>query len=108
TMAIGDAFGLIQRGVADVILAGGAEAPLYPLTYTAFDVINTMSKQSDPAIACRPFDKNRDGFVMGEGAGMLVLESLDHALKRGAEILAEVDGYSCNCDAHHMTGSLAS
>jgi 3-oxoacyl-[acyl-carrier-protein] synthase II len=108
TMAIGDALRLIRAGHADVILAGGAEAPLCPLTFTAFDVIRTMSSQIDPLLACRPFDRNRDGFVMGEGAGMLVMESLEHARARGATIFAEVAGYSCNSDAHHMTGSLQS
>lgn len=108
TMALGDAFGLIRRGRADVIIAGAAEAPLYPLTFTAFDIIRAMSGERDPHLACRPFDARRDGFVMGEGAGMVVLESLEHAQARGAKIFAEVCGYHCNNDAFHMTSSLES
>ena len=108
TMALGDAFRLIRSGRADVIISGAAEAPLYPLTFTAFDIIRTMSAQRNPLLACRPFDKNRDGFVMGEGAAMLVLESLEHAQARGTRIFAEVSGYGCNNDAFHMTGSLKS
>jgi 3-oxoacyl-[acyl-carrier-protein] synthase II len=93
--------------MADVILAGGAEAPLSPLTYGAFDFIKTMSRwEGDPPLACKPFDLNRDGFVMGEGAATLVIEEYEHALRRGARIYAEVLGYSLNNEAWHMTTPL--
>ncbi len=105
TVAIGEGLRAIREGLADVMITGGAEAPLYPLTYGAFDVIRAMSRQDDPSIACRPFDANRDGFVMGEGAAALILEELNHALRRGVLPLAEVCGYSLNNDAHHMTQS---
>jgi 3-oxoacyl-[acyl-carrier-protein] synthase II len=89
------------------MIAGGAEAPLSPLTYGAFDFIRTMSRwQGDPALACRPFDRTRDGFVMGEGGASLVIEELDHARRRGARIYAEVLGYSLNNEAYHMTSPL--
>lgn len=87
------------------MIAGGAEAPLSPLTYGAFAFIRTMSR-SHPSIACRPFDRERDGFVMGEGAAALVLEEYGHAKARGANIYAEVVGYSLNNDAFHMTNPL--
>jgi 3-oxoacyl-[acyl-carrier-protein] synthase II len=102
TVAIGEAWRYIREGWADVMIAGGAEAPLSPLTFGAFDFIKTMSRQAPPE-CCRPFDRSRDGFVMGEGAAALVLEELDHARRRGARIYAEVRGFSHNNDAHHMT-----
>ena len=84
------------------MVAASAEAPLEELTFSAFALIKAMSTNPDPASACRPFDRNRDGFVMGEGSAVLVLEELGHALKRDAHIYAELLGYSCNNDAHHM------
>jgi 3-oxoacyl-[acyl-carrier-protein] synthase II len=87
-------------------VAGAAEAPLSPLTFGAFAFIRTMSRSADPTSACRPFDKRRDGFVMGEGAASLVLEEYEHAKARGAHIYAEVTGYSLNNDAFHMTTPL--
>ena len=102
-VALGEAFRLIQQGHAFAMVAGAAEAPLAPLTFGAFDVLHAMSKRNDdPARACRPFDLNRDGFVMGEGAAMFVLEDLEHALRRNASIYAEILGYACNNDAYHM------
>ena len=107
TVAVGEALRYIRDGMAEVVIAGGAEAPLSPLTYGAFDFIKTMSRwQGDPTLACRPFDRTRDGFVMGEGGASLVIEELDHALRRGAHIYAEVLGYSLNNEAHHMTTPL--
>jgi 3-oxoacyl-[acyl-carrier-protein] synthase II len=95
--------------MADVIVAGAAEAPLSPLTFGAFAIIKSMSQwKGDPALACRPFDLERDGFVMGEGAACLVIEELEHARSRGAHIYAEVLGYSLNNDAFHMTTPLPS
>ncbi len=109
TVAVGEALRYIRDDFADVIIAGGAEAPLSPLTYGAFAIIKTMSQWTgDPALACRPFDLARDGFVMGEGAASLVIEELEHAQKRGAHIYAEVLGYSLNNDAFHMTSPLPS
>jgi 3-oxoacyl-[acyl-carrier-protein] synthase II len=103
-IALGNALNAIRRGDADMILAGGVEAPLYPLTFGAFALIRAMSQRNDdPATACRPFDKDRDGFVMAEGAAMLVLESEEHATKRGAKIYAELAGFGLSNDAHHMT-----
>ncbi len=104
-VAVGEALRYIRDGMADVIVAGGAEAPLAPLTFASFDFIRTMSRWAgEPAaFACRPFDRDRDGFVMGEGAGALILEELEHARRRGAHIYAEVLGYSLNNDAYHMT-----
>jgi 3-oxoacyl-[acyl-carrier-protein] synthase II len=104
-VAIGEALRYIREGWADVMIAGAAEAPLSPLTYGAFAFIRTMSR-SHPSIACRPFDQGRDGFVMGEGAASLVLEEYEHAKTRGANIYAEVIGYSLNNDAFHMTTPL--
>ena len=107
TVAVGEALRYIRDDFADVIIAGGAEAPLSPLTFGAFAIIKTMSQSlGDPAQACRPFDLHRDGFVMGEGAASLVIEELEHAQKRGAHIYAEVLGYSLNNDAFHMTSPL--
>ena len=103
-MALGDAFRAIRRGEADVMLAGGAEAPLAPLTFGAFSIIRAMStRNDDPATASRPFDAGRDGFVMAEGAAVLVLEGRDRAVARGARIYAELAGYGTTNDAHHMT-----
>lgn len=109
TIAVGEALRYIRDDFADVILAGGAEAPLSPLTFGAFAIIKTMSQWAgDPALACRPFDLKRDGFVIGEGATSLVVEELEHAQRRGAHIFAEVLGYSLNNDAFHMTSPLPS
>jgi len=102
TIAIGEAYRYIKDGYADAMIAAGAEAPLYELTFSAFTIIRAMSVNPDPSKACRPFDRNRDGFVMGEAAAVLVLEELRHALKRDAHIYCEVVGYACNNDAHHM------
>ena len=108
-IAIGEALRYIRDGMADVMVAGGAEAPLSPLTFGAFDFIKTMSRwQGEPAMACRPFDLQRDGFVIGEGAASLVLEEYGHATRRGAHIYAEVLGYSLNNEAFHMTSPLPS
>jgi 3-oxoacyl-[acyl-carrier-protein] synthase II len=108
SVSIGEAMRYIRDGWADVIVAGGAEAPLCPLTFGAFDFIKTMSRwEGEPAaLACRPFDKERDGFVMGEGACSLVVEEYGHAVRRGARIYAEVLGYSLNNEAFHMTSPL--
>jgi 3-oxoacyl-[acyl-carrier-protein] synthase II len=104
TMAIGDGFRAITRNDADVMLAGGAEAPLAPLCFGAFAIIRAMSTRNEqPAEASRPFDRGRDGFVMAEGAAVLVLEERSRALARGARIYAEVLGYGTTNDAHHMT-----
>jgi 3-oxoacyl-[acyl-carrier-protein] synthase II len=103
-IAIGEAMRLIQRGEAEVMLAGGVEAPIAPLSFGAFSVIRAMSKRNhDPERASRPFDKGRDGFVMGEGAAILVLEEMTHATRRGAQIFGEVLGYSLTNDAYHMS-----
>src|SRR5712664_275879 len=102
--AIGDSFKIIQRGEADVMIAGGSEAIILPLTFAGFCQMKAMStRNDDPARASRPFDAARDGFVCGEGGGLLVLESLDHALGRDARIYAEVVGYGMTGDAYHMT-----
>ena len=106
TASLGEALRYIRDDFADVIVAGGAEAPLSALTIGAFDIIKTMSRCADPAFASRPFDRLRDGFVMGEGAASLIVEELEHARKRGAKIYAEVLGYSLNNDAFHMTAPL--
>ena len=104
TIAIGEAFRQIRDGYADVMLAGGAEAPLAPLCFGSFSIIRAMStRNDDPASASRPFDRDRDGFVMGEGSAVLVLESYDRAVARGARIYAEVAGFGTSNDAHHMT-----
>lgn len=104
TIAVGDAFRLIRDGQADVAVAGGVEAPLAPLTFGAFSLIRAMStRNDDPSRACRPFDAARDGFIMGEGVGVLILEERTRALDRGARIYAAVSGYGTTNDAHHMT-----
>jgi len=104
THAIGDAAEIIRRGRADVMIAGGSEATIRPLAFAGFGNMKALSTRNDePQKASRPFDLNRDGFVMGEGAGILVLESLEHAKKRGATILAEVAGYGMSGDAYHLT-----
>ncbi len=104
TIAVGEAFRAIRSGRADVMIAGGAEAPLAPMTYAAFSVIRAMStRNDDPSTASRPFDESRDGFVMGEGAAVVVLEERGRALARGARIYAELVGYGCTNDAYHMT-----
>jgi len=103
TTASGEAFEILRRGDADVMLAGGTEAALLPINISAFDVMGALSQRvDDPAGACRPFDSNRDGFVMSEGAAILVMETLEHALARDARILAEVIGYGNTNDAYHM------
>src|SRR5213595_2715998 len=108
TVSVGEALRYIRDDFADVVVTGGAEAPLTTITIGAFDIIKTMSRCEDPQVACRPFDKWRDGFVMGEGAASLILEELEHARARGAKIYAEVLGYSLNNDAFHMTAPLPS
>lgn len=102
-IAMGNAWHTIRRGDADMMLAGGAEAPLSPLCFGAFSTIHAMSKRNDdPEAACRPFDSDRDGFVMSEGSAVMVLEERGHALRRGAKIYAELAGFASNNDAFHM------
>lgn len=104
THSIGDAFKVIQRGDADIMVAGGSEAAVTGLAFAGFCNMKAMStRNDDPKTASRPFDKDRDGFVMGEGAGIVILEDLEHALARGAKIYAEVVGYGLTADAYHMT-----
>lgn len=108
-IAIGEAFRMVRDGYADVMLAGGVECPLAPLIFGAFDIIHAMSTRNDaPERACRPFDRSRDGFVMGEGAAVLVLEALEHAGRREAPIYGEMLGYGATNDAYHMTAPLPS
>ncbi len=103
--AIGEAFRLIQGGYAHAMICGGTEAAITPLGIAGFAACKAVStRNDDPTHACRPFDIGRDGFVMGEGAGILVLEELEHAQNRGAKIYAEIVGYAMTCDAYHMTG----
>ncbi|MBT36240.1 MAG: beta-ketoacyl-[acyl-carrier-protein] synthase II [Chloroflexi bacterium] len=103
TDAIGQAFDLIVKGDIDYAVAGGSEAAICPIAVAGFDSCRALSSNQDPESACRPFDKERDGFILGEGAGILLLENYDHAVKRGANILAEVIGYGASSDAHHIT-----
>lgn len=103
TNSIGDAFKVIQRGDADVMITGGAEAPITSMAVAGFCANTALSLNPDPASASRPFDKERDGFVIGEGAGILILEEYEHAVNRGAKIYAEVVGYGSTGDAHHIT-----
>ena len=103
TSSIGAAFRNIIHGYADVIITGGAEAGLCEIGIAGFTNLTALSTNPDPKDACKPFDKNRDGFVLGDGAGALVVEELEHALKRGAKIYGEVVGYGANCDAYHIT-----
>ncbi|RJQ30254.1 MAG: beta-ketoacyl-[acyl-carrier-protein] synthase II [Peptococcaceae bacterium] len=102
--AIGEAFKLLQRGHAEVMITGGAEAPITPLGMAGFCAMKAMSTRNDrPQEASRPFDARRDGFVVGEGAAVIVLETMEHALNRNARVYAEVSGYGCTCDAYHVT-----
>ena len=103
TDAIGQAFDLIVKGDIDYAVAGGSEAAICPIAVAGFDSCRALSSNQDPESACRPFDKERDGFILGEGAGILLLENYDIAVKRGASILAEVVGYGASSDAHHIT-----
>jgi 3-oxoacyl-[acyl-carrier-protein] synthase II len=103
--SIGDAYRIIERGDADVMIAGGSEAAITPMGIGGFAAMRALStRNDDPAHACRPFDKDRDGFVVGEGSGILILEDLEHAKARGANILAEIIGYGMSADAFHITG----
>lgn len=103
TNCIGEAYRMIQNGVADIIIAGGTEASITPLSVAGFISLTALSKSTDPNRASIPFDKERSGFVMGEGAGIVILESLEHAESRNAKIYAEVVGYGSTCDAYHIT-----
>ncbi|SCG83481.1 3-oxoacyl [Proteiniborus sp. DW1] len=104
TNAIGDAFKVIQRGDSDIIVTGGTEASITPMALAGFSAMKALSaNNSEPTRASRPFDKNRDGFVMSEGAGILILEELQHALNRGANIYGEIIGYGSTADAYHIT-----
>ena len=103
TNAVGEAYRAIADGYADAIIAGGTEAPITPIAIAGFTSCMALTTNPDPATACRPFDKARDGFVAGEGAGALILEEYEHAKARGAKIYAEICGYGHTCDAHHVT-----
>ena len=100
TNSIGDAFKIIQRGDADIMITGGSEAPITPLSLAGFCSMKAMATNRDPLTASRPFDLERDGFIIGEGVGILILEEFEHAIKRGANILGEIVGYACTCDAY--------
>lgn len=104
TNSIGDAFRAIRDGYLDIVVTGGAEGSLIPLGLGGFNVMQALNKSNDPSYASIPFDENRAGFVMGEGAGTIILETLDSALARGAKIYAEIVGYGATCDAYHITG----
>jgi 3-oxoacyl-[acyl-carrier-protein] synthase II len=102
--AVGDSFRIIQRGEADVMICGGTEAAITPMSVGGFGAMRALSQRNnDPARACRPWDRDRDGFIIGEGAGIVILEELERALRRGAPILAEVAGYGMSSDAYHIT-----
>jgi beta-ketoacyl-acyl-carrier-protein synthase II len=102
--SVGESMRIIQRGEADIMLAGGAEASVSPIAMAGFAAMHALSRRNDePELACRPFDKDRDGFIMGEGSAILVVEEYEHAVKRGAQIYAEVAGFGQTCDAFHMT-----
>lgn len=101
--SIGDAYKAVARGDVDYIIAGGTEAPITNMAFAGFSSMKALSQNEDPATASRPFDKNRDGFVMGEGAGILILETLETALERGARIYGEIVGYGATGDAFHIT-----
>ena len=104
TQAIGEAFDIIRRGEADVMISGGAHTMIHPLGVTGFNRLTALSThEGDPAEASRPFDRTRDGFVMGEGSGIVIIESLDHAMARGATPLAEIIGYGSSCDSFRIT-----
>ncbi|KJS18940.1 MAG: 3-oxoacyl-ACP synthase [Clostridiaceae bacterium BRH_c20a] len=104
TNAVGDAFKLIQRGDADIVISGGTEASITPLAFSGFCAMRALSTRNDePTKASRPFERDRDGFVMGEGSAILILESLEHAQNRGAQIYSEILGYGSTADAHHIT-----
>ncbi|EMG28113.1 3-oxoacyl-ACP synthase [Listeria fleischmannii 1991] len=103
TNSIGDAFKVIERGDADVMITGGSEAPITKMSLAGFCANKALSLNPDPETACRPFDKDRDGFIIGEGAGIVILEEYEHAKARGAKIYAEVVGYGSTSDAHHIT-----
>lgn len=103
TNSIGDAFRWIANGDAKIMVAGGSEAGVHSHTLAGFNALTALSRNKDPKKASRPFDKNRDGFVLGEGCGILILEELEHAINRNAKIYAEVLGYGSTCDAHHIT-----
>ncbi|MEG1087823.1 MAG: beta-ketoacyl synthase N-terminal-like domain-containing protein, partial [Cetobacterium sp.] len=103
TNNIGDAFRSIKHGYSDIVLAGGTEAPITAMAISGFNSMRALNSKNDPQRASIPFDKERSGFVMGEGAGILVMESLEHAEARGANILAEIVGYGSTCDAYHIT-----
>ena len=103
THAIGDSYRMIQYGDADIIITGGSDASITPMAVSGFSNMRALTKNSDPETASRPFDADRDGFVIGEGAGIIILEELEHARKRGVEILGEIVGYGATADAHHLT-----
>ena len=103
--ALGYAVDLIREGSVDVVVAGGTEAPIAPITAACFDAIHaTTPRNDDPEHACRPFDRTRNGLVLGEGAAVMILEELESARARGAHIYAEISGFASRCNAYHMTG----